>query len=105
MGGAGRFELLAFEKAAMLRISWRPAQGQRRGLDSTATFTLTAEGTGTRLLIEHDGRHPCGFSIGTARLRTDGCQVSARRVGEVAETADAWRACIGRIGDLLCAAA
>jgi uncharacterized protein YndB with AHSA1/START domain len=105
MGGTGQFEVLAFEEARMLRISWRAAGKARHGLDSTVTFTLTAEGTGTRLLIEHDGHHPCGISIVTSRLSTRGCRTSARRVGEVPETTGAWHACIGRIGDLLSATA
>lgn len=96
MGGTGQVEVLAFEEARMLRIAWSAARAEERGLDSTVTFTLTAEGAGTRVLIEHDGRHPCGIAIGTSRGRSP-----ARSVGEVSETVDAWRARIGRIGDLL----
>ena len=105
MGGTGQFEVLAFKETRMLRISWRAAAKAQHGMDSTVTFTLTAEGTGTRLLIEHDGHHPCGISIVTSRLSTRGCRTSARRVGEVPETTGAWHACIGRIGDLLSATA
>jgi uncharacterized protein YndB with AHSA1/START domain len=105
MGGTGQFEVLAFEETEMLRISWRAARKAEHGLDSTVTFTLTAEGTGTRLLVEHDGHHPCGFSIAASRLSTRGCHTSVRRVGEVSETTGAWHACIGRIGDLLSATA
>jgi uncharacterized protein YndB with AHSA1/START domain len=103
MGGTGQFEVLAFEEEEMLRISWRAAREEERGLDSTVTFTLTAEGTGTRLLIEHDGHHPCGISISRPSVR--GCRTSARSVGEAHETVGAWRAYVGRIGDLLSAAA
>lgn len=104
LGGTGQFEVLAFEEATMLRISWQAARSEQRGLDSAVTFTLAPEGAGTRLLVEHDGQHPCGMAVGAARLTTRGCFISARRVGEVEETAGAWRAAVGRIGDLLSAA-
>lgn len=98
MGGTGQFEVLGFEEGEMLRISWRAARKEQRGLDSTVTFTLTAEGTGTRLLIEHDGHHPCGISIGASRLSSRDCRTSTRRVGEVPETTSAWRACMAASG-------
>ncbi|HEY6786845.1 MAG TPA: SRPBCC domain-containing protein [Trebonia sp.] len=105
MRGAGQFEVLAFEEATMLRISWKVAGKEGHGLNSVVTFTLAPEGAGTRLLIEHDGRHPCGIFIGAARLTTRGCHTSVRSVGEVQETTGAWRACVRRIGDLLSATA
>jgi uncharacterized protein YndB with AHSA1/START domain len=100
LGGTGQFEVIAFEEARMLRVAWRAARAEERGLGSAVTFTLTAEGAGTLLFIEHDGRYPCGFSIGTSRRG----HPPARSVGEVPKTVSAWRACISRIGDLLAAA-
>jgi uncharacterized protein YndB with AHSA1/START domain len=108
MSGAGQLEVLAFQEATMLRIAWKVAREDREeghGLDSTVMFTLAPEGAGTRLLIEHDGRHPCGISIGASRLTANGCRTTVRRVGEVQETTGAWRACIRRIADLLSATA
>jgi uncharacterized protein YndB with AHSA1/START domain len=105
MGGTGKFEVLAFEEAKMLRISWKAARKEEHGLDSTVTFTLTPEGTGTRLLIEHDGHHPCGISISVSRLTPHGCHTSTRSVGDAHETTDSWRAYVRHIGDLLSATA
>lgn len=104
LGGTGQLEVLAFEDEEMLRLSWQAAVGQMRVLDSVVTFTLATEETGTRLLIQHEGRHPCGFTTGKAVLTRQGCHTSARRVGEVSETVAAWCACVGRIRDLLSAA-
>jgi uncharacterized protein YndB with AHSA1/START domain len=47
-------EVLEIEPRNLLRISWRDA-GAGNALASTVTFTLTAEGNGTRLVIRHDG--------------------------------------------------
>ncbi|MDT0270752.1 SRPBCC domain-containing protein [Streptomyces sp. DSM 44915] len=55
----GRFDgvihcrVLDFEAPSRLRISWRAD-----GLDSTVTWRLTPEGTGTRLFLTHDGFAP-----------------------------------------------
>jgi len=54
-GGTGHSEVLAFEPEKMLRIAWRAAPSDLSGLDSTVTFTLEPEGTGTRLFLEHAG--------------------------------------------------
>ncbi len=105
LGGTGQLEVHAVEEAKLLRISWSAGRAAERGLDSTVTFTLNPGGAGTRLLIEHDGYHPCGITVGAARLTTRGCHTTARSVGEVHETTGAWRACVRRIGDLLAASA
>ncbi len=52
--GIVRCEVLALEPERLLRISWRGGAD----LDSTLTWTLVPEGTGTRLLLEHDGFDP-----------------------------------------------
>ena len=57
-GGTGHSEVLDFEPEKMLRIAWRAAPEDLSSLDSTVTFTLEPEGTGTRLLLVHDGFHP-----------------------------------------------
>lgn len=43
-------EVLAFEPCVMLQYSWRNGP-----LDTVVTWRLVAEGTGTRLLLEHRG--------------------------------------------------
>lgn len=55
--GTGHCEVPAFEPAKMLRISWAD-RGEDNGLDSTVTWRLEPEGTGTRLFLEHDGFDP-----------------------------------------------
>jgi uncharacterized protein YndB with AHSA1/START domain len=62
LGGTGHCEVLAFEEGKMLRVAWVAAESMR-GLDSAVTFTVAPEGAGTRLLIEHDGLHPCPYTI------------------------------------------
>lgn len=57
-GGIGHSEVLDFEPEKMLRIAWRAAPEDESSLDSTVTFTLEPEGTGTRLFLEHDGFDP-----------------------------------------------
>lgn len=57
-GGIGYSEVLAFDPERMLRISWCAGPDDASGLDSTVTFTLEPEGTGTRLFILHDGFDP-----------------------------------------------
>jgi uncharacterized protein YndB with AHSA1/START domain len=51
--GVIQCEVLGFEPVRWLRISWRAAH-----LDTTVTWTLVAEGSGTRLLLEHAGFDP-----------------------------------------------
>jgi uncharacterized protein YndB with AHSA1/START domain len=98
MGGTGYCEVLAFDEGKMLRITWTAAGEDMHRLDSTVTFTVASEETGTRLLIEHDGFHPCGYAVTSSALRTDGCRTSTRHIGEVSATTDAWRAAIRRVG-------
>jgi uncharacterized protein YndB with AHSA1/START domain len=57
-GGTGHSEVLDFEPEKMLRIAWRAAPDDLSTLDSTVTFTLAAEGTGTRLFLVHEGFNP-----------------------------------------------
>jgi uncharacterized protein YndB with AHSA1/START domain len=47
-------EVLAIEPRRLLRIAWRGGAG----LDTTVTWTLVPEGTGTRLFLVHDGFDP-----------------------------------------------
>jgi uncharacterized protein YndB with AHSA1/START domain len=48
--GVIRCEVLELQAPELLRISWVSS-----GLDSTVTWRLAAEGTGTRLFLTHDG--------------------------------------------------
>ena len=57
-GGIGHGTVLDFVEEKMLRISWCAAPEDPSGLDSTVTFTLEPEGTGTRLFLVHDGFDP-----------------------------------------------
>jgi uncharacterized protein YndB with AHSA1/START domain len=52
--GTVHCEVLALEPGRMLRIAWRGGNG----VDTTVTWTLAAEGTGTRLFLVHDGFDP-----------------------------------------------
>lgn len=47
-------EVLAIDPGKLLQISWRDAHSGN-ALFSTVTWTLTPEGTGTRLHLTHDG--------------------------------------------------
>jgi uncharacterized protein YndB with AHSA1/START domain len=49
--GVVHCEVLALEPPSLLRISWAGGPG----LNTTVTWRLTPEGTGTRLLLVHDG--------------------------------------------------
>src|ERR1017187_7754005 len=52
-------EVLAFEPEKMLRIGWRDADPEgASGADWTITWTLQAEGRGTRLFLVHEGFDP-----------------------------------------------
>jgi uncharacterized protein YndB with AHSA1/START domain len=48
--GVIRCEVLDLRPSELLRISWVSS-----GLDTTVTWRLAAEGTGTRLFLTHDG--------------------------------------------------
>lgn len=50
-------EVLDLETEKLLRISWRDANS-RNSLNSTVTWSITAEDTGTRLFLVHDGFDP-----------------------------------------------
>jgi len=101
LGGTGQCEVLAFDEGKMLRIAWTAAHENMRGLDSTVTFTVAPEEAGTRLLIEHDGLHPCSYSITSIACGPGGGRTSTRRIGEAPATAGAWRAAIRRIWEAL----
>jgi uncharacterized protein YndB with AHSA1/START domain len=101
LGGTGHCEVLAFDEGKMLRIAWRAAHENMSGLDSTVAFTVVPEGAGTRLLIEHDGLHPCPYVITGIACGPRGCRTSTRRIGEVPATVGAWRASIRRISEAL----
>lgn len=68
-GGTGHSEVLDFTVERMLKIAWRAAPADESGLDSTVTFTLEPEGTGTRLFLAHEGFDP-----------GDAYQAAARRI-------------------------
>jgi uncharacterized protein YndB with AHSA1/START domain len=101
LGGTGHCEVLAFDEGKMLRIAWMAASENMSGLDSTVTFTVVPEGAGTRLLIEHDGLHPCPYVIAGVACGPRGGRTSTRRIGEVPATVGAWRVSIQRISEAL----
>ena len=101
LGGTGHCEVLAFDEGKMLRIAWRAASENMSGLDSAVTFTVVPEGAGTRLLIEHDGLHPCPYVIGSTACGPRGGRTFTRRIGEVFATVSAWRASIRRLSQAL----
>jgi uncharacterized protein YndB with AHSA1/START domain len=51
--GVVHCEVLDLEPERLLRLAWRGGR-----LDSTVTWTLRAEGRGTRLFLEHTGFDP-----------------------------------------------
>lgn len=101
LGGTGHCEVLVFDEGTMLRIAWMAAEESMSGLDSAVTFTVAPEGAGTRLLIEHDGLHPCPNAVTRVACGPGGGHSSTRRIGEVAATIDAWRAAIRRVSEEL----
>ena len=101
LGGTGHCEVLAFDEGKMLRIAWAAAKETMSGLDSTVTFTVAPEGTGTRLLIEHDGFHPCPYEVTGIACGPGGHRSFTRRIGEVPATVAAWRTAIRRVGEAL----
>lgn len=100
LGGAGHCEVLAFDEGKMLRIAWAAAESMR-GLDSAVTFTMAPDRDGTRLLIAHDGLHPCPYVITSIGCGPGGGRSSARRIGEVPATVGAWRAAVRRVSEEL----
>ncbi len=52
--GVVHCEVLALERERLLRIAWRGGPA----LDTTLTWTLVPEGTGTRLFLVHEGFDP-----------------------------------------------
>jgi uncharacterized protein YndB with AHSA1/START domain len=57
--GVVRAEVLAFEVAKLLRMSWQDAaRDEGTGPDWTITWTLQPEGRGTRLFLLHEGFDP-----------------------------------------------
>ncbi|WP_255954862.1 SRPBCC family protein [Streptomyces odontomachi] len=57
--GTVQAEVLAFEEGKSLRIGWQdahPAEGAQ--VDWAITWTVEAEGTGTRLFLVHEGFDP-----------------------------------------------
>jgi uncharacterized protein YndB with AHSA1/START domain len=101
LGGTGHCEVLTFDEGEMLRIAWTAAHENMSGLDSTITFTVALEEAGTRLLIEHDGLHPCPYAVTGIACGPGGGHSSTRRIGEVPATARAWRAAIRRVSEAL----
>jgi uncharacterized protein YndB with AHSA1/START domain len=61
--GVVHCEVLDIEPEKSLRIAWRGGAA----LDTTVTWTLAAEGTGTRLFLVHDGFDPDNAIHQTAR--------------------------------------
>lgn len=85
-GGVGHCEVLDFEKGHMLKIAWRTAQGDASRLDSTVTFTLQPEGTGTRLFLVHDGFDPDDpYQAVARRLLGSGWRGAGRRISSALE--------------------
>ena len=73
----------------MLRIAWRAAPDDLSGLDSTVTFTLEPEGTGTRLFIEHDGFDPDNpYQAAAHRMMSTGWRGVAHRIAEIIAAED-----------------
>ena len=101
LGGTGHCEVLAFDEGKMLRIAWTAADETMSGLDSAVTFTVAPEGAGTRLLIEHDGLHPCPYVVTGVACGPGGCRTSTRRIGQVPATIDAWHVAVRRVSEAL----
>lgn len=57
--GSVRAEVLGFEAGRMLRIGWQDADpAPESRADWTITWTLSPEGSGTRLFLTHEGFDP-----------------------------------------------
>jgi uncharacterized protein YndB with AHSA1/START domain len=86
-GGTGHSEVLAFEEGTMLRIAWRAAPDDPSTLDSTVTFTLVPEGTGTRLFLVHEGFDPDNpYQLASRRMMGGGWAGVVRHLGAVIGT-------------------
>jgi uncharacterized protein YndB with AHSA1/START domain len=89
-GGTGHSEVLDFEPERMLKISWCAAPEDESDLDSTVTFTLEPEGTGTRLFLVHDGFDPDDpYQAVSRRFMGGGWPGVARAIGRVIEESGA----------------
>ncbi|MEV5708921.1 SRPBCC domain-containing protein [Actinoallomurus sp. NPDC052274] len=83
-GGTGHGTVLDFTAEKMLRISWCAAPEDPSRLESTVTFTLQPEGTGTRLFLVHDGFDPDDpYQVMARRFMGGGWPGVAARIGEV----------------------
>jgi uncharacterized protein YndB with AHSA1/START domain len=83
-GGIGYSQVLAFDEPKMLRIAWRAAPSDPSGLDSVVAFTLSPEGTGTRLFIEHDGFDPDDpYQLAGRRMMGGGWKSAGNRISAV----------------------
>lgn len=88
-GGTGHSEVLDFDEGKMLRLAWRAAPDDPSALDSTVTFTLEAEGSGTRLFIEHAGFDPGDpYQVAAQRMMAGGWPAAARRISTVLDEAE-----------------
>lgn len=83
-GGTGHSEVLAFEPEKILRLAWRAAPDDPSTLDSTLTFTLEPEGTGTRLFLAHEGFDPGDpYQAAARRIMGGGWAGMPARISEV----------------------
>ena len=69
LGGTGHCEVLAFDEGNDAADRLGGGCESMSGLDSAVTFTVAPEEAGTRLLIEHDGLHPCPYAVTEHRVR------------------------------------
>lgn len=82
--GTGYSEVLDFEPETMLRISWCAGPEDPSSLESTVTFTLVPEGTGTRLFLVHEGFDPDdAYQTFSRRFMSGGWPGVVRRIGGV----------------------
>ena len=83
-GGTGHSEVLDFETERMLKISWCADPDDASELDSTVTFVLESEGTGTRLFLVHDGFDPeDSYQVAGRRLMGGGWPRIVKGIGAV----------------------
>lgn len=83
-GGTGHSEVLEFEPEKMLRIAWRAAPSDLSALDSTVTFTLEPEGTGTRLFLVHDGFDPDNpYQVAAHRIMSGGWPGAPAKMAQI----------------------
>jgi uncharacterized protein YndB with AHSA1/START domain len=87
-GGVGHGTVLDFIEEQMLRISWCAAPEDPSGLESTVTFTLEPEGSGTRLFLVHDGFDADNpYQAFARRFMGSGWPGVAARIGKVIDSA------------------